>query len=173
MTLWLLLFGAFLVQEPISSNVILFEAYGAHYNIWMIHVIFVVATTIDILVGYYLARYLKRRFGQSKFVAWLDKKSKSFSGVEGKWGDRAVLLLATFLIFPVSILLAPWLDISFAELFVISFIGELLSWYIPLWLLVLGIKDAMSGEQNAVIIFVILILLWLVVRYIQRKIKSV
>ena len=58
MKLWILLTLTFLIQEPITSSGILFEAYQHHYNIWLIHLLFSVATLFDIIVGYYVGIYI-------------------------------------------------------------------------------------------------------------------
>lgn len=173
MKLWLLLTLAMFVQEPISTAAVLLQAYQLHYNIWLIHLIFALATIIDIAVGYYLGLLIKKKFGDRKLVKSLDERLEKFSAFIGTNGKIFALIVYSPIIFPISGFFIPWLDISFGEALVFTFIGEIIFWYLPEWLIVLGIKIFVGNPFTALyIIIIVSTLLSLGVKYLfDRKQK--
>lgn len=115
MKLWLLLALMFLIQEPISTGAVLLEAYQLHYSIWIIHALFCAATLLDILIGYYAASYIDRKFGDQRLVAWAKAKFEKFDAFVGEKGKIAALIVYAPIIFPFSGIFIPWLDISLTE----------------------------------------------------------
>ncbi len=85
MNLWLLVFFAFLVQEPVSSDILLLEAYQYHYSIWIIHALFVIATLVDVAVGYLLGVWMQRRLAGSnaRIVRYSLRTAEAFSEFAG------------------------------------------------------------------------------------------
>ena len=84
MKLWLLLTLAFLVQEPISTGAVLLEVYKLHYNLWIIHLLFAATTLLDIVVGYWLGKFIDKKWGKQKMVAWVRVKFEKFSAFMGE-----------------------------------------------------------------------------------------
>lgn len=162
------------VQEPISTAAVLLQAYQLHYNTWIIHLIFALATIIDIAVGYYLGLLIKKKFGDRKLVKSLDEKLEKFSAFIGKNGKIFALVVYSPIIFPISGFFIPWLDISFGEALVFTFIGEIIFWYLPEWLIVLGIKIFVGNPFTALYsIIIVSTLLSLGVKYLfDRKQKK-
>src|SRR5258706_15183718 len=111
MKLYLLLFLAFLAQEPVSSNAILLEAYQYRYNILIIHSLFIIATILDAIIFYYLGLLTHKKFPKSKVVLYANRKSESFLKFAGKSGQRFTLFLYGPIIFPISAFIAPWIEI--------------------------------------------------------------
>jgi membrane protein YqaA with SNARE-associated domain len=173
MKLYILLFLAFLLQEPISSNAILLEAYQYHYNVWILHLLFIIATAFDAICFYYLGSYIQKKFSQSKIVLYAKRKSQSFLEFAGKKGTRIALFLYGPIIFPISAFIAPWVEISFWDSFIFLFLGDLVFWYGSEWLLVLGVKSFIPDPHLALLgIFVLSIFFIVAIRFLRKRIKN-
>lgn len=169
MTLWLLLTLAFIVQEPISTSAILLRAYEAHYNIWLIHLLFIAATTFDIALGYYIGRFLTKHFGNSKFILYLRKKLEGFKQFAGEKGMIAALIIYSPILFPISAIFIPWLDVSVSVAALCMIAGEILFWYLYIWLIVLGANSIAANAHYAFYIVIILsIILTLLTGYFSK-----
>ena len=159
MPLYLLLFVLFLVQEPVSSGAALLEAYQYHYNPWAVHGLFVLATVLDIVVGYALGFWLHEKLSTNRimriFLGW----SRSVSAAAGAYSDYLFLFILGPVIFPTSTLIAPWLNIPFWKTLVCMFLGDLLFWYGSEWLIVLGVKTIIPDPIAALYGVVIIVLL--------------
>jgi membrane protein YqaA with SNARE-associated domain len=145
----------FFIQEPISTGAVLLEVYHLHYNLWIIHALFSLATLVDIAVGYYLGIFIRKRFGDRKMVSWLTTRFETFSNFIGKNGNIVALIVYAPLIFPIGGIFVPWLDITLTEALIFTFIGELIFWYIPEWLLVLGIRVLATDPFTALYLLII------------------
>lgn len=170
MSLYVLLFLLFLVQEPISTDAVLLEAYQYHYNIWVIHALYVVATLLDITVGYWIGAWMHRRFSQKEWAQKLVRKARIFTGAAGKYGEYVFFFLGGPILFPLSTVVAPWLDFSFAKTLFFLFLGDLVFWYGSEWLVVLGVKSVIPDPLGALfgVVFISL-LIALALRYFQRE----
>ncbi len=155
MRLWLLLVLTFIVQEPISTSAVLLQAYQDHYNVWLIHLLFVAATVFDILVTYYLGVFIQKRFGNRRISLWLKKKLEQFSSFIGEKGRVVALIVYAPMLFPVSGFFIPWLDIPLGQALPYLFIGETIFWYLYVWLLVLGVRSVTSNAQSALYLILI------------------
>jgi membrane protein YqaA with SNARE-associated domain len=170
----LALLGVFLLQEPISSNAVLLEAYQHGYNIWLIHLIFVVATLFDIVVGYFIGNFIRKRYAHGRLAQYIERKMKIFSEKTGKAGQRIALMIYGPLIFPISALVAPWLGIGFWDALVFMFIGDLLLWYVFLWIVVLGVKTVIPDPADALYVILGISLVFVIGRtYFKNKNKVV
>lgn len=168
MLLYLLLFGLFLVQEPVSTDAILLEAYQYHYNVWIIHLLFIAATLLDIVVGYAIGKWLHRRFSENKVMQHFVHWARSVSG-QGTVGEYLYLFIWSTVLFPFSAVLAPWLDIPFWRTLICMFIGDFVLWYGVEWLVVLGVKTVIPDPIDALYGVVALsLLVALGMRYLKR-----
>jgi membrane protein YqaA with SNARE-associated domain len=149
MTLWLLLAAAFIVQEPISSSVILLQAYQSHYNLWLITLLFCAITIIEIIIGYYLGRWIEKKFGTHKLIVSVKKRLETFGASIGKYGKIVGLIVFVPIIFPVAAIFIPWFDVSLAEAVAYVLIGELIFWYAYEWLLVFGVHSFVTDSRWA------------------------
>ena len=155
MKLWLLITLTLFVQEPISTGAVLWSAYQLHYNFWIIHAIFAIATLIDIAAGYYLGKFVRRKLSQRNAIAKAEAKLEKFSAFLGRNGKIVTLIVYSPIIFPISGFFIPWFDISLTDALVFIFIGEVLFWYIPEWLLVFGIRTFVTDPFTALYIIVV------------------
>lgn len=174
MKLWLLLLIAFIVQEPISSGTILLQAYQSHYNPWIIHLLFTVATLFDIIIGYIIGSYLQKKFSNHRLISYLQTNFEKFLAFIGKRGKVLGLILFAPMIFPISAFFIPWLGITLLEALVYVFIGEVIIWYGSEWLLVLTTKAFVSDSHTALYVIsgtliVISIGTKLIIRHTKRK----
>jgi membrane protein YqaA with SNARE-associated domain len=168
MPLYALLFVLFIAQEPVSTDAVLLEAYQNHYNVWIIHALFVVATVLDIVVGYYFGAWLHRRFSENKMMRRFADWARSISG-RGTYGEYLYLIVWSWVAFPFSAVLAPWLDISFKRTLIYMFIGDLIFWYGSEWLVVLGVKTFVPNPLDALYgVVLVSLLIALLMRYLRR-----
>ena len=173
MKIYFLLFIAFLLQEPISSNALLLQAYQSGANVWIIHVLFVVATVLDTVCFYYFGVYIDRKYSQNKMVLYIKKKMNSFADFVGKNGTGIALFLYGPIIFPFSALVVPWIDISFADALVFLFLGDVVFYYAPAWLVVLGVKSFVTSPTLALIaILVVTVVIGLGTKFFQKKFQK-
>ncbi len=149
MKLWIWIVITLLFQELVSTNAILLEAFQEHYNIWIIHGIFLLGTGIGIVVGYWLGQWVQRTFHHNKVVSYIKKKAKRIEGFMGKNGIRLSLVFLSIIDFNfMDSFLSAWLDVSFWEIFIFLFIGNLL-WYISQWVIILGINTYVHNVYEA------------------------
>ena len=164
MKLWWLLIVGLLVQEPISSNGLLFEAYQHHFNLWLVHLIFVFATILDIFFGHVVGTFIKNHYAQTRIVKYIERQASVFTSHIDKRGRRITIFIFGSFVFPYCAFLEPWLGLNFWETAVWFFFGNLIFWYGFEWALILGVKKifpnpnlALYGLLGLSLIFSILI----------------
>ena len=169
MKLWIWIVITLLFQELVSTNAILLEAFQKHYTIWIIHIVFLLGTGIGITVGYWLGQWVQKTF-HNKLVVYIQKKAKRIEGFMGKNGTRLSLVFLSIIDFNfMDSFLSAWLDVSFWEIFIFLFIGNLL-WYISQWVIVLGINTYVHNVYQAFSILIgISIILTVIFRLISQK----
>lgn len=166
---WLLAIGILLVQEVVSLNALLLETHHGHYELWLIHSIFVAATVFDIWTGDYAGRYAKKKITKGKVVAFAQKISDRFHRSVGRSGRRAALLLLGTLSFPyVNSFVSAWLDIPLRESFGFLFLGNMIS-YTMYWIIVLGVSSVIP---NPFIAFPIMVTILGTVLFIAKRFRS-
>src|SRR5665213_634522 len=140
MSLWWLLTVALLVQEGISTTVLLLKAYQEHYPLILIHLIWFVVTVVQIYAGYYLGKWIQTRFKNTKFELWMKKSTHRLDKHIGTSGEAIALMLVAGLVSPaIAALGASWLDISFVSVLIFALIGDLF-WYVSEWATVFGVS---------------------------------
>ncbi len=173
MNLWLLLTLTFFIQEPISSSVILLQAYQSHYNVILITLLFSTITIAEIIIGYYLGLWIEKKFGRHKMMASIKKRLDDFSAFIGTYGKVVGLIVFVPLVFPVSAIFVPWFEVSLTEAVAYVFIGELIFWYAYEWLIVLGVHSFVADSRWAlVVILAVSIALSVGVRAMMKKSKK-
>lgn len=156
------------VQEIVSLNALLFATHQGTYSPTLIHILFVVATLVDIIIGFYVGKLLQKKTYQSKITNWIRNLSERFSLSTKKHKRWLVLLLLGNLSFPyINAVVAGYLDMPFWESMFFIFLGNI-TYYITLWLLVLG---ASSLTKNIYLAFAIVIAVIIVCFIIFRKLK--
>jgi membrane protein YqaA with SNARE-associated domain len=131
---WAATILAFVFQESASMTAVLAHAQQTGLNLWLIHLLFLITTTFDIIVGQHLGQWLWRHFRGTRVERWIQRRS-SMMNQSGRW---YLLLAAGVVNFPyVNALIAAWFDLPFWSMFSAIFIGDLI-FYILLYTLVLG-----------------------------------
>ena len=159
---WLVIVLILLIQESVTLNALLVKAFQGQYSILVITLIFVFATVFDILIGYWIERYLKKKLNKGKVRAFAYKWSKRFHDYVGKHGMKVYLLLLGYFSFPfINAFITSWLDIPFAESFWYLFFGNII-FYISSALLVLGITSLVPNPLYALMAVVVITIICIV-----------
>lgn len=146
------------------------RSYQNSYNVWLIHLLFSLATLFDIVVGFYIGKLLHKYFQHHRIGLSLKKRIESFSISFGKYGKIITLTVFVPLIFPLSAFLIPWFDITLTEALVYVFIGEWVFWYLPEWLLVLTTKSFVTNSQHALyVVIAVSMLITFGLKYLLKK----
>ena len=146
------------------------EAYQNHYSVWLMHLLYILATLFDIVVGYWIGKIFHDRFAKSRFSNYARRKMDEFSEMSGKYGKKIALIVFGPIIFPISAVLAPWLEVSFVDALIFFLIGDVIFWYAFEWLAVLGIKSVIPDPTLALYALVALIIV-IIIAIRHGKIK--
>ena len=173
MRLWIFIIFVFIVQEFVSTNTVLFEVRQYHYNIWLVHLIFILATLFDIWLGYFLGKWLQKTLKQNRLMVWTSKWANKINNFMGKKGNRFSLILLGASNYPyLDSFLVSWLEVPLKDVFLYLLIGELI-WYAIEWLFVLGIKTIVPNPYEAVYILIgASILLSIIIRLASKKLAN-
>lgn len=158
MKIWLFLLATLMLQELFSSAAVLTPLYAAHYSIWLIHLTFIIATILDIFIGYYVGSYIMRNASSNRYVTFIEKKAVRYKSIS-KGTTRRHLALFIFgpPLFPITAFFAPLIGFSFYESFSILLLGEITFWYGPEWLLILGMHTFLGSHLWMISIILVLI----------------
>ena len=66
---WLAAIGIVLLQETVLLNGLLVEAHKGVFPEWIIPIMFVTATLLDMAVGYSLGKFVRKKWPEGRFVA--------------------------------------------------------------------------------------------------------
>lgn len=167
---YLIIFLLFLAQDPISTNAFLLEAYQYHYALWYVHVLFVLATSLDILLGYLVVHWAMRRYPESGLIHRLTTTAKSAVTLTGRYGESVFLLVWGPMIFPLSALIAPLLDIPLRRALPLLLLGDLVLWYGGEWLVVLGVKTVVPDPLLALYaVILVSVLIAVILRRVAKR----
>jgi membrane protein YqaA with SNARE-associated domain len=172
MKLWFTIIFTFIVQELVTTNAVLLQAYEQEYNGWIIFLIFLAATTFIISLGFFLGKFVQKRFAQSKVVVYTERKVRKLESMVGKTGKRVALVSLGFANFNyINAFIASWLSLSFREVFVYLFIGDLL-WYILNSLMILGVHTYIQPKYAMIVSFGISIGIFAVSALLHKKVAN-
>ena len=140
MKFWLIAILALIIQESISTSSVMVAAYKGNHNLILFSLIFFVATISEIIIFYNVGKYLQAKKKSTKVVSWVNKYLSKANNFIGKKGKKYFLFLLSSSLFPPSAtaLIAAWLDISFTQIFLFIFLGNIV-WYLASWMVVLGV----------------------------------
>lgn len=148
---WLVILLILFVQETVTLNGLLAKVFQGEYSIFIITVLFVFATVVDIFIGYGIERYVKKRWNKGKVKAFAKSWSARLFSYVGKRGVRFYLLLLGYFSFPyLNAFITAWLDIPFWDSFWYLFAGNII-FYISVSLLVLGITSVIPNPFYALL----------------------
>lgn len=167
-----LLFISFLIQEPVTTGATILHAYQTGFNVWIIHILFVVCTVIDIFIGYYVGAKVHKRHSENRIIKYAKRKAEALEHYTGKHGYKLALIVFGQMIFPISAFITPWIGISFKESFIYLLLGEVVLWYGLEWLLILGIKTFIPDPFIAIYCLVgVALLIVITVRWFEKRKK--
>ncbi len=164
----LFLFITLFTQEIVFLNTLLLATHQGIYSPFVIFILFIIATAIDIIIGFYIGRHLQRKTSNTRFGRYVQKISTRFSFAPGnprRW--FTFLILGNFSFCYINAAVAGYLDLPFWESQAYNFFGNILS-YILLWYVVGSIS---SVFKNVYVASGVIILLTLVIIFILRKVK--
>ncbi len=166
---WFFIIFAIMGQEVISLNAMVFGVYHLHFHVGLINILFMLATILDIFVGFFLGKYIHRKIKHGKIIAFVEKWSTRFHKHAGKSGRKVAFILLGSFGFPyVNGFLASWVCMPFLEALIFIFIGNML-WYGTIWLITLG---TVSTVPNPWIAICIIIGVTLLIHTIVKRLRT-
>ena len=170
MSFWLVIALTLAVQESLATIAVLVHAQQLHYSPWSITLIWGAAASIEITIAYSIGKWVRKTFADSKIEKWTKDTSKKLELTIGKYGETFAIFLVALTISPLlAAFLASWLDISFGNIFILSFLGDL-CWYLYVWTAALGAEALwVRAKEIAIIIFILIIVAILAYRFIKPK----
>lgn len=166
---WLVVLLIVFVQETVTLNGLLLKTAQGGYSLWSITFLFIIATVIEIMIGFTIAQHVKKRLHNGKVKDFATRWSLRFKAYIGKHGRKVYLLLLGYFSFPyINSFITTWLDIPFWESFWYLLIGNMI-FYTTSWLLVLGIATIVPNPGFALVAVVAVTIF---VTVITRLLKS-
>jgi membrane protein YqaA with SNARE-associated domain len=164
------LFVGLFVQEVVTLNALIFATHEGWYSPLLIHTLFVATTIIDIIIGFLIGKYLKKKTFNAKITTSIQKMSACFLKTTNQYQRWFGLFLLGNLSFPyVNSCIAGYLDLPFWESSLFIFLGDIV-YYICLWLLILGITSII---KNLYLAFGIVAVLMFIVIVISKKVRRI
>lgn len=168
MNFWFIIFGVFLLQQSALMGAVLALIKAKGLNLWLVHGLYLVATVLDIGLGFILGSFIQKKFKTAfKLKRWLKKRTDRFLNSSAR---KSFLLLAGIIDYPhLNSFLGSWLNISFFSVFISTLIGSLI-YYSILWAIVLGALRLTSNLyiSIAVIVTVVVLLTFLSKKYLYK-----
>lgn len=152
--IWLFIIVALFIQEPTSTDAAIFQVRHLHFNLFLINFIWLIATIIDIWLGYAIGKLIQGKFQGTKFETWSFKWATRVENFIGKKGEKFALILLGIINFPyVNSFLASWLKISFKNIFILIFIGDAIYWAIA-WGINIGVRNFIVDPHTALYVVI-------------------
>jgi hypothetical protein len=151
---WLILIITLIFQELATTGAALLAANTQHFNIWIIHVIWLIATLADIVLGFFLGKWTEKNFQNARIVRWAKRLAARIEHATGTTGIKISLALLGIVNYPyLNAFIASWLpNIKPRDVILATLVGDLI-WYAFAWATVLGIA---SAGRNYELIFTII-----------------
>ena len=127
--LWFIIISAFLVQEMTLTVPVLILAKGAGINIWLLFILWVIATVLDVIVAYALGKLIQRYFQNWKIQVFFAKRVTLVEQVIGKKGKNVFLFISGVFYYPyVGAFIASWTRTSLSGIVLVILVGDSL-WF--------------------------------------------
>lgn len=164
---FVILFFVLMVQEPISSGIFIHKAIDNGYGFFVIFIIFILATILDILIGYSLGKVIRSRGKGAAIYTFLHKKVTKYNI---KSNSLNIFSYGVFVVpfFPYSTLLSGLLDIGLKKSLILHLFGEITLWFSFVYSAVMGVKYL---NNNLLYIIIFIVLLLIVMKFIYSKFK--
>lgn len=117
-TVLIFIIFAIFIQEPASTDAAIFQIREYQLNLWCVHGFWLLATIIDIYVGYKVGKYVQNTFSKSVTVQKIQKWTRALEQFIGRRGEVFAIVLIGIINFPwLNAFLVSWLRIPFKKLF--------------------------------------------------------
>ena len=154
MKTWIFVISTLFVQEATSTNAAIYLIRDQHLNLWIINIIWILATAIDILVGYALGKWMQRRLKKTKLIKWSEGWTKRIEDFIGRSGECFVIIFLGVINFPyLNSFLMSGIRFSFKNIFIFTFIGEAIFWGIE-WLINISANRYFSDPHTVLYIVI-------------------
>lgn len=154
MRLWIFIIVTLFIQERVSTDAALFQARVHNYNIWIIHFIWLVATSSTIIAGYIVGKLIQKRLKGSHLSNNIYGFSKKIEHAIGKQGEKYAFILLGLVNFPyLNGLLASVVNVPFRILFPLMFLGDGV-WYVTTWIINIYIRNHVENTNIALYIVI-------------------
>lgn len=170
MSLWLLVTLVLIVQETLSTNFVLFHAVSEDFPLSAVHLIFIVGTLLDILVGFSLAKVLQKWLSNWRSLSsWSSRISSWVKLRLGNNVERCGLFAMGTLAQPyITAFVGSWLGIRFIDVVVVAFLSDLI-WYIYTLVLVFSARSFLPPKYALVGLVCLTVLLLIAMRLIRAR----
>ena len=169
MSLWILITIALTVQEGLSVLAVLLRAYQLHYSLWLIHGIWLFVTVAQIILAYYLGKWIQKKLTDSKFERWIKKSVHKLERSIDKNGERLALVLLSSIVSPaLAAFVASWLEISFGNIFIFTLLGDLF-WYASTWATVLGAQHFLSDAKYGLLALIFIAIIFVLISHFRKS----
>ncbi len=166
MNKWIFILIALFVQQSAMLNGVLLHFYQTSHLIWLIHLLFIIATCIDILVGYYIGIHTQKMLIGNRVIKFVHKIMDYLHEYTNKHHQGfALFLLGCFSLPHLNGFAAAWARIPLKRSFFMLFLGNMVS-YVIYWILIIGL---MAFIPNPIIAFGILIVTVYLIAFILEK----
>lgn len=164
------LIGALFVQEFVILNALLLAAHTGAYSALLIFALFVIATAIDITVGFYIGRNLHKKTSETKFGRYIKRQSERFSfspGSPKRW--FTLLILGNISFCYINAAVAGYIELPFWESQAYNFFGNILS-YVLLWYAIGSINSFFKNPYlSSVAVIALSLLILIILRKLHMK----
>lgn len=148
MILFLIILALF-VQEPASTDAAIFHIRELHLNLWLMHSLWLVATVIDIVVGYKVGKYFQIRHSGRTVIQKIQKWTHALEEFIGKKGEIFAIVLIGIINFPwLNAFLVSWLRVPFKRIFWLLLLGDLIYWIVA-WMINIGVRFFVTDSRMA------------------------
>lgn len=152
--IWLFIIVSLFIQEPTSTDAAIFQVRHLHLNLFLVNFIWLIATIVDIWLGFAVGKLIQSKFQRTKFENWSFGWATRAENFIGKNGEKFSLILLGVINFPyVNSFLASWLKISFKTIFMLIFIGDAIYWVIA-WGINIGVRNFVVDPHTALYVVI-------------------
>ncbi|HTH93261.1 MAG TPA: hypothetical protein VL576_02155 [Candidatus Paceibacterota bacterium] len=160
--------SAIFLQEWVLLNALLLAAHEGVYSAPLIFTLFALASAVDIIIGFYVGKFLKRKTSHTKLGKYVEKKSARFSqSVNSPRRWLVFLILGNFSFCYVNAAVMGYLELPFWESFAYNFFGNIVAITIA-WYAVISIS---SLFKNAYIAGGVIIAISVLVLFLLRRVN--
>jgi membrane protein YqaA with SNARE-associated domain len=153
--MWILVTAVLIPQEFASTAVVFVLALQNHFPIWLINIIWISATGLDMYVGYTIGKFSHERLQGTRFFGWAEKWISKLKSRLGKHGEKFGIAILGIFDFPyLNTFIAAWIGLPMRDALVLTFIGNFF-WYAFLWATVLGLSSFISNPDIIILILIV------------------